>query len=244
MKDIKKSKLYKSLRRNSVVYFIYEKTIQKFRLSIINKSSEEDKKEKIENVHALGYQIVDMTEKALDELELSYFADYGTLLGFVRERDFIAWDDDLDYGFILEDASVWKKIEAKMKEYGFSKIREFTFNNEVTEQCYQFGKASIDLFGHKITPEGKTVSIGYYRDSDIKYKNPDTLSVLYGEFVNLSRTITTTLNNGVLVHIPEEYDKYLSDYYGDWHIPNPDFEEWNGPVEKKMRDVFGYVEHF
>lgn len=244
MTKIRKSKIYKALRNNSVTYYIYEKTIQKIRLSLMKKSSEKDKRERIETVHSLGYQIIGLTEKILSEIGLVYFADYGTLLGFIREKDFLKWDDDLDYGFILKNQNVWKSIETKMSENGFLKIREFTLNNEITEQCYQFGKASIDIFGHKTTKEGKTISICYYRDSDIRYKNPDTVSVLYGEFVNLSNTSLISLNNGIEVHVPTEYDRYLTEYFGNWRVPDPNFVEGSGPVETKLKDVFGHVEHF
>lgn len=244
MKDIKKTKVYKALRNNRITYFLYEKTIQKFRLAMMKNSSVEDKKARIEEVHELGYQIAGMAERILGELGLEYFADMGTLLGFVREKGFIKWDDDLDYGFILEDESVWKSIEAKMVKSGFEKMREFTLDNKITEQCYRYGKASIDIFSHRILENGKATVIAYFRDPEIKYKTPDTVSVFYGEFVNISQTTLTTLDNGMQVHIPVEYDTYLSQIYGNWRIPDPNYKDGSGPVVRKLKDVYGHVEHF
>ncbi len=244
MKGIKRTKIYKALRKNQVTYFLYEKTIQKIRLALMKKNSKKDLEAKIEDVHALGYQIVEMAERILGELGLSYFAEFGTLLGFVREKGFIKWDDDLDYAFILEDDSVWKKIEAKMVENGFSKIREFTFEGKITEQCYQFGKATIDIFSHRITEGGKSTTIAYYRDPEIKYKHPDIVSVLYGEFVNLSQTMLVALDNGMNVHVPQNYDEYLTQVYGNWRIPDPNYKDGSGPVVKKLKGVYGHVEHF
>ena len=39
----------------------------------------------------------------LNKKQIPYWADFGTLLGIVRDKDIISWDDDVDFGYFLKD---------------------------------------------------------------------------------------------------------------------------------------------
>lgn len=56
--------------------------------------------EKIQYVNVL---LLDELDRICREAEIPYFLYAGTLIGAVREHDFIEWDDDADVGFLRED---------------------------------------------------------------------------------------------------------------------------------------------
>lgn len=67
-------------------------------------------KEKQQKLRALQLEILDETLRVFQELEVSYFAGFGTLLGAFRHQGYIPWDDDID--LIIFPESYPKLIQA------------------------------------------------------------------------------------------------------------------------------------
>lgn len=74
--------------------------------------------------------------RVCDIIGVNYYVMYGTLLGAVRHKGFIPWDDDIDIGFLRADYETFIREAPKyLPEYYFVQT------NESDPDCpYNFGK--------------------------------------------------------------------------------------------------------
>ena len=57
----------------------------------------------IKRAWAAQMEILEEIDRICKKHGITYFAEWGTLLGTVRHKGFIPWDDDLDIGMKRED---------------------------------------------------------------------------------------------------------------------------------------------
>ncbi len=69
--------------------------------------------EKRKKVWAVELEILEQFDAVCRKYNLRYFADYGTLLGAVRHKGFIPWDDDIDVTMFRDDYEKLQQIAHK-----------------------------------------------------------------------------------------------------------------------------------
>ncbi len=69
--------------------------------------------EKTKKVWAIELGILEQIDAICTANNLSYFAEYGTLLGAIRHHGFIPWDDDIDISMPRDDFMRFKEIARK-----------------------------------------------------------------------------------------------------------------------------------
>ena len=83
-------------------------------------------------------KVLQLIHQAFEDEEILYWLEFGTLLGAVREKDFIEHDLDIDIGlFISTDKN---KIENLLKKVGFIKNREISIDDGIygLEETYSY----------------------------------------------------------------------------------------------------------
>ena len=226
---------------------IYQLKMYIKRLGIVkcylNKRSEKENNEKNKMLKKEGLLIIQKVEQALKTSGLCYFADYGTLLGIIRDHDFIKWDLDIDYGLIVGEEFDWKYFERNMNSHGFTKKREFILNNKISEQTYSCGNLTVDFFGHTLLSD-KMFGHIFFRKQDYIYKSKYDFHV---DQVSYSKVTTTKsiLFNGIQVTVPTNSEKYLESIYSsNWRTPVKDWVDPNTDGHRVELSVFGKMRIF
>jgi phosphorylcholine metabolism protein LicD len=186
-------------------------------------------------------------KEVLDNYDVEYWLDYGTLLGAVRNGKIIPWDNDIDL-------SMWKKNKEKLpfvlndlnlkgfKIYCGEFIIAFRKNNSlICLDLYDLtdGKAIresqivknfvgeiigylnwvISAWDHKSVCEGASIVTKFLHKILFMIRNTSLKGFIFGTLRKLHRKVTYT----VVFEVPSHYFKNLSTikYYGlEFKVPS------------------------
>lgn len=93
--------------------------------------------EEMKHVWAAELEVLSEVITVCDKYQIPYFADYGTLLGAVRHKGFIPWDDDIDIALKRSDYN--RLLQVLPNELPQS----YRINSFVTEKEHQTPWASV-----------------------------------------------------------------------------------------------------
>lgn len=92
----------------------------------------------IEESKNIEFELLSSFDTFCDNNNLKYYLAYGTLLGSIRHKDFIPWDDDID---ILMPRPDYEKLIILTKEKGISDIYDTVlYTGTKTKSIYPFVK--------------------------------------------------------------------------------------------------------
>lgn len=101
--------------------------------------------------HDDAQEILFKAKELLDEAHIDFYLGYGTLLGAIRENDFIKGDLDVDI-FVKDDKALVKKIN-HFQQQGLKLVRviphviySFRLNDKCFIDMYVWGKPSIGIW--------------------------------------------------------------------------------------------------
>ena len=170
-----------------------------------------------------------------------YWLDFGTLLGAVRENDFIAHDIDIDFG-CMYNKDVVKKIEEIFTKNNIKKYREFTVDDQIVEQTYEYKGLAFDIFYYS-TDGVEKWSYGFtYENSKLDkkiYENRDISTGLEGvRYISPIGGVETMIFKNNEYYVPKNTHEYLKLNYGENYMtPNKNWDSIEDPNnQKRLKD--------
>ena len=161
-----------------------------------------------------------------ESIALKPFLIFGTLLGFVRENDFIYHDSDIDLGLLEDDFQKKDLIKEAMLKKGY-KVRK------VNDYGISF-----------IHPEFPSLTLDFsrvYRENDhmiIAGLNYDQKTLFLHYFpLDIFREYRIVNFQNVKVFVPLEAEKFLTVLYGAWKIPLKEFDYIYSYKNLKVEEV-------
>ncbi len=186
----------------------------------------------------LGKEMLGRLHEVLDANGIDYYLDFGTLLGLVRENNFIKHDDDIDLTIIDRTIEARSLLKTLLSE-GFVFIHALTVRGRVVEFSVSYKKLSADFYFYiPITKAGNVGVCDVYFDPSVKYDNPNENNYKVWFIPDGIRTKIVQFM-GVDVRIPECPEKILEIEYGkDWRTP---IKNWSAD---KLDDRYQVMEDF
>jgi len=151
--------------------------------------------------------------ECLNNNNLAYFAIDGTLLGIIRENDFISYDTDIDLGVFMEqwDLEIFAKITKDMMSKGFILYHSFGIFGKCFEVAWYRNGIKIDFFFYKKC-EGKIRFNAFLNGG----RNlPDDVLTYEYDFKKFNEFESVNFK-GMRIVIPKNYEYVLETKYGDW----------------------------
>lgn len=133
-----------------------------------------------------------------------FFLCDGTLLGFVRDNDFIQGDSDIDIAMFAEDYD--PSVIDSAARAGFVMTKQSGTTENGLSLKFHNGQAKIDLILHYATPAGRH-SYVYQRGNRVRYSYP-------------AFHLEAAVYQGIPVMVPASPERILEIQYGPgWRIP-------------------------
>lgn len=146
----------------------------------------------------IAHENLVLLKQILDSKNIQWGIAFGSLLGVVREHDFIDWDEDIDMYILEEEEILFKNILWDLRNAGFELIR-----------YERRGLYSICRNGE-------------YMDFYVLSKINDELRQTKGGGYIFEKYLQDRIEvdfRGIKLMVPREYDEYLTFQYGDWRTP-------------------------
>ncbi len=169
------------------------------------------------------------TVRLLDEHNVTYHLEGGTLLGLIREGDLLPWDHDLDISIMSPDASLVERILPRLWSKGHKiSARSFLKNSYVFQKGQRrifkvklwssYLRSATSFKGHK--PIVLDIFVKYSDEKHIYWAANKKVMKAPKSHYNAYDVVTFL---GYPFKVPSDPEAYLTLKYGDWKTP---VKEW------------------
>lgn len=164
--------------------------------------------------------------------------DFGTLLGYYRERDFINHDLDMDFGIMIPNYADFLVVEKELLDKGFQRKKEFYFDKNLVELSYNYKGLNVDFILYKKDSNKISSDTIFYMTNALG--NPTRYEVYHYE-LPFNGVEECNFKN-TIVKIPGNVEEYLSNLYGeDFRVPNTNYNWKENPIYQKVKEDMAEV---
>lgn len=176
-------------------------------------------------LHENGYDLIGKIDNIMNSAEIDYFADFGTLLGLIRDGKLIAHDLDMDFGVINVAKEDKQKLYNLFASNNIRRISYFKLDDDIKEETYSYNGLSFDIFYYEKN-EDKSFCYIFCKLDGVKYVSENEFTAgIYEYKMNIS-TINVNIHD-INMRIPNDAEKLLEMKYGaNWKIPNKYWHYW------------------
>lgn len=155
-----------------------------------------------------GEKILSKIDDIFKEAKIDYWLDYGTLLGCIRDKNFIEYDDDIDLGVIypIEEKKYENMVRLFIKK-GFIRKRIVLINDRLAIEKFQFEKVTVDIFYYTLSNFTKEIETFTGIEKD------DGKTEIWS-CKNIYSGIMRQKFKNIEVNVMKDSDLYLKNYYG------------------------------
>ena len=180
-----------------------------------------------------GADVLGRIHALLTRYHVPYYCDYGTLLGFVRDKGFMPHDDDIDISIPPGNDPV--AILRLFLEAGFGFIHAFDYQGRLIEfSVMDATQVSIDVFFPDIGPEPGTL-YGYQPIWEPRRAYPsEKANTLIRYRFAAPTALASAEAVGRRTVFPQNADEVLTSEYGPWQIPDAHFSTVHDRVHEEL----------
>jgi len=181
-----------------------------------------------------GAKALDRLHRLMQEHNVPYYCDYGTLIGFVRDKGFIKHDDDIDISIQpgrMKPADVLKIF----LDAGYGFIHGFDYDGKFMEfSVFDSSGISIDVFFPIPIGGGKVHGYQPIWDPARQYPNEKANTLIEYDFIEATGVKTIDIV-GVQAHIPGNFEEVLTSEYGPWKVPDAKFNTVTDRIHRELK---------
>lgn len=170
-----------------------------------------------------GLEVFARFVDTLNEINIQFWPEFGTLLGIYRENDFIKHDFDFDFGAYVDDRDI---IIQMLVGNGF-KLKHSYFCPEipyVKEDSFTYKGVSVDVFYFHNDEQSAMTHVFVRNSIDNIHRVVYRIKVF-----KFTPVVLKPINfKGMTINVPSDTSEHLIVSYGEsFMIPDPGFKSIN-----------------
>ena len=188
-----------------------------------------------------GYELLEHVHNILESESIDFFVDFGTLLGFIREGDFLTHDLDIDIGVLVEDDNTRKRVRNALVNGGCKLNSTSIYNSTITRESYAFLGIKFDVGFYETGGKDSICYLFYVpNDTHLMPNERHVVRMRYSSIDGVEKRRFTDIT----INIPKDSERLLEEKYGaDWRIPDKNWVYWKTPTAEYCDDLGTVITH-